>query len=469
MSFESLKRLRNTTGFRLTLWYSGLFILSTLTLFGVAYLLLASTLQRKDRETLQLQLQEYVAAYQRGGLAAVETALAEQKQTTGKVLFFVRMAKPDNHTLSMTIPSLWDRFDLSRLETDRGGLTDQEIQIPIPGEDEVLEILSARLPDGALLQVGLSTEEREDVLEDFRSLLAGIIVPMMFIGLGGGAFVAWRALRPIRDLVRTLQSILGTGKLTARAPVMGSGDELDELSALFNQMLDRIGVLITNMQQTLDNVAHDLRTPMTRLRGMAEAALQEETAEDPLRAALVNCVEESDRILAMLNTLMDISEAETGTMRLTVEQVNVRDLIDHVVELYRYVAEDKEIVVSTTASPDLNVAADRNRLQQAIANLVDNAIKYTPGGGHVMIKAFQRYQQACITVSDNGIGIPPEELSQIWNRLYRGDKSRSQRGLGLGLCVVKAIAQAHKGEVAVASQPDSGSQFSLSLPLAVSP
>jgi signal transduction histidine kinase len=291
------------------------------------------------------------------------------------------------------------------------------------------------------------------------------MLPVIALGLGGGSFFAWRALRPVRNFIQTLQSILTTGKLTARAPVTEAGDELDELSTLFNNMLDRIAVLISGMQSALDNVAHDLRTPMTRLRGMAELALQPEQSETTLRDALVNCLEEADRIHAMLNTLMDISEAEHGAMKLEIQPLNVQDLVMQSIELYREVAEDKAIQLLASVPPELSLYADRNRMLQSLANLLDNAIKYTPSGGQVTMTAARDDHHIVLTVTDTGIGIPAEDLPRIWDRLYRGDKSRSQRGLGLGLSFVKAIAQAHHGSVQVSSTPEGGSTFTLSLPL----
>lgn len=166
----------------------------------------------------------------------------------------------------------------------------------------------------------------------------------------------------------------------------------------------------------------------------------------------------------MLNTLMDISEAETGVMNLDLESVNVSDLIEDVADLYRYVAEDKGILVYTMASNDLYLNADPNRMRQILANLLDNAIKYTPNGGRIDIEAHQRGEKIVVLVKDNGIGIRPEELPRIWDRLYRCDQSRSQKGLGLGLSLVKAIVQGHKGHIEVFSEPGKGSTFSISLP-----
>jgi signal transduction histidine kinase len=247
-----------------------------------------------------------------------------------------------------------------------------------------------------------------------------------------------------------------------------SGDEINELIVLFNQMLAKIETLIAGMKDALDNVAHDLRTPVARLRGMAEQALRSDTDSAGYREALADCLEESERVMTMLNVLMDISEAETGMMKLSLEDVNLSGLIEEVIDLYGYVAEDKSVTLAANAPTDLCLRADRTRLRQVLANLVDNAIKYTSSGGRVEIEAIQKEQQVVLLVKDNGVGIPVDEIPRIWDRLYRGDKSRAERGLGLGLSVVKAVVQAHQGQVKASLDPRGGSLFSLYLPLAPS-
>jgi signal transduction histidine kinase len=315
------------------------------------------------------------------------------------------------------------------------------------------------------LQVGKGIQDREEVLERFGETLLATIIPMILIGVAGGAFLAFRALRPIRYLRGVARSIVDTARFDARVPESQTGDELNQLVILFNQMLAKIETLITGMKESLDNVAHDLRTPVTRLRGVAEQTLRSGASVDTCREALADCLEESDRVMAMLNSLMDISEAETGAMKLMLEDVSLTDLIGEVTDLYEHVADEAQVTLGISIPSGLRLRADRARLRQAVANLVDNAIKYTPSGGRVDIEAQCVDGEAVLRIRDTGVGISTDDLQRIWDRLYRGDKSRSQRGLGLGLSLVKAVIQAHHGRVGAMSDPRGGSVFTLTLPL----
>jgi heavy metal sensor kinase len=462
MRLKLPERFQNTLAFRLTFWYSAILILSFFILSVLSYLFVFSAIRDK-RVEINAELTKYAALAESGGIEAVKAASAKQANPSRRNSFFVRVVDPANATLFLSNPRLWEHFDLRRRQDQL--LEGQWHYYTSRRDGDLLEVMSARLHDNKLLQVGKSIQDRGDVLEHFRDTLLATIIPMALVGFAGGAWLAHRALRPIRNLSGVARSIVDTGRFDTRVPGNKTGDELNELALLFNQMLEKIEVLIRGMKDALDNVAHDLRTPVTRLRGTAEEALRLGADREGYREALADCLEESERIMTMLNTLMDVSEAETGTMKLSLENIDLAALINEVVDLYEYVAEEKSIKLSTNAPPDLYLRGDRARLRQVLANLVDNAVKYTPIGGRIDIEAYTKGQQAVVRVKDNGIGIPIDEIPRIWDRLYRGDKSRSQRGLGLGLSLVKAVVQAHQGHVEAAPNPSGGSLFSVYLPL----
>src|SRR5688572_152407 len=457
------ERLRHTLGFRLALWYAAIFVVSSLVLTGLTYLLVAASLRQYDREIIRTALVQYANAYQVGGVATLQEEIQRTQATAAPGPLLVRTVGARQAVTFLSRPEDWRQFDLSRLAVPSPDGQQTWSTLDTGADGFVLEVASVRLRDGTLFQVGMSTERRTQLLERFRRVLLFNVLSLIFVGLAGGAVLTSSALQPLRRLADTVRSILRTGRTDVRVPAQDTGDALDELSALVNAMLDRIDAVLAGMRGALDNVAHDLRTPMTRLRGIAETAL---TANDPamLRDALADCLEESDRVVAMLNTLMDISEAETGTMTLRREPTDLNDLIRQSVELYEDLAEERQVEIRTSTESELVVGVDRSRMRQVLANLLDNALKYTPAGGSVTITATRDGSDAVLTISDTGVGIPPAELPRIWDRLYRGDKSRSTRGLGLGLSLVRAIVAAHGGRVDVRSDPGAGSTFELRLP-----
>ena len=462
---------------RLSLWYAAVFTLSATVLCALLYLLLVSFYERSEREVISARFKEWAAVYARGGLPALGDLVNRGTDfTAGGGSFFVRVTGPLGSVQFVAAPSEW----IERKAPDAAVALDPRAGgDPAPGtawlrvprdERSDFMIASALLPDGAVLQVGRSTDRGATLRRPFLIAFGAARGPTLLRGLVGGAVFAHRATAPVRQVLRTARAIVATGNMDARVPETQAANELAELARQFNRVLEKNASLLRAMREALDNVAHDLRTPLARMRISAEHALAGYAPPDPaaLREALADCAEESERVLTLLNAVLDVTEAESGTMNLHRARVPIRTLLAQVIEGYALVAEEKNIAVTALPpAPDddrCEAFVDPTRMRQVFANLLDNAIKYTPEGGRVEVGCARTGAGLQITVRDNGIGIPPEEQGRIWERLYRGDRSRSQRGLGLGLSLVKAVVEAHGGQVEAASQPGAGTVFTVTLP-----
>ncbi len=416
--------------FRLNLWFAATVTAVTLALFFAAYFLLSSSIVQKDREVIRVQLDLYRSWYEDGGITGLSRRFSEQKDS-GRETFFVRVAGPESAGLFVSQPPGAAALDSAAL--DALGATPQEwTRLPAGARSGPWLIATAKLGDGHWLQVGKTTEAHEALLEHFRVVAALVLALGLALGLLAGWLITGRALRPIRDLIAAVHRVLSTGQMDGRVAIRaGPGDELHELADLFNRMLEKNGALLRGMREALDNVAHDLRTPLTRLRGSADRALANPPGPAD-REAVSDALEETDKVLMLLDTLMDISEAETGLMRLEKSEISLATLASDAVALYELVAEDRGITVRIEVPAGAHAFADPRRIRQALVNILDNALKYTPRGGTVTLFAETRRDGAVLGVRDTGPGIPAEDIPRIWERLYRGDKSRTARGGGGG-------------------------------------
>ena len=460
-----LERLRQSLALWLAVQYALVFALSATILFGVLYWVLARALEERDQAVVEQRAAVLARAYADAQLGAFVERLNGGAAQDGDA-WFVRVIDPRDGPIWVKAPPDWVQTVVQRIPIPEWGVSAQRAIPTVRLPQDALRdyaIASRTLFDGRLIQVGRSADSRAVLLAPLRRAFGAVGAVVLFLSVAAGTFLAWRATRPLREVSDTARQILETGDFAARVRAPNGSGELAVLVRQLNTLLDKNAAHVRVLRETLDNLAHDLRTPLARLRGTAELALQD--AQDPAeaRAALADCVNECDRVLHLLEALLDISAAEAGALKLNRDRLDVRAMANRAVDLYREVAEEKRITLALEEPTPAEIDGDAIRLGQAINNLLDNALKYTPAGGHVALAICAETNAIVITVSDTGPGVPSGEREAIFRRLYRGDASRSRRGLGLGLSLVKAIAEAHGGTVAIDDTPSGGARFTMRL------
>ena len=469
MSSTDKLELRRSVALRLSLWFTVLFAVGFTAVFGFLYFLLGRQLEARESEALRLRLQQYADIYEANGVHGLAERIDEDSAAPHVRSLFVRLISPRGDVVWARVPPDWIDQDAKRVAVPDGwgGWTVRDIySVRVPRDQQQdLAVVSSLLSDGLLLQVGRSTDNRSALLEPLRRIFIWVGSAAILVGFAVSVVAARRATRPLHQVVETARRIIHTGALDARVPVPERNDDIAELVRHFNTVLDKNAALLRSMREALDNVAHDLRTPLTSMRGTAELALSLPEIDKAARDALADCVERSDEVLRLLKALMEISEAEAGVLRLDKTDADLREIVGQATDLYTDVAEAKQIALQFEDGVLLPVFVDVVRVRQAVANLIDNAIKYTPEGGKVTLRLSEQSGNAALEVRDTGPGVPEAEQPRIWERLYRGDQSRSQSGLGLGLSLVRAIVEAHGGTAKVQNASEGGAVFLVRLPL----
>ncbi len=449
---------------RLTLWHAGVFSSCFLLVFGVFYVVMRDEFHRWTDEQLREEIVEVKLAYDLAGPKGVEQQLRLEETAEGQ-RFMARIIDPTGVVSFETTTKSHATFGVNAelLAEARKGRGDV-IRLRFD-DDQAISVIYSRLPDGSVVQVGRPLLDHELWLRGFIGDLGKVLVVALLISVIVGGFVARRALAPISEMAATASAISGRS-LGKRVPLSGRGDEVDRLAEAFNGMLDRIDTLVQGLRDVTDTLAHDLRTPITGIRGLAEVTLRAPRDAHTYRMALYQIIDRLDHLLALSESILDVAEAESGVVSLNVEVLPLDSLFDEIAQTFMPVANDKGIHFEKAPPTALQIRGDRRRLEQVVANLVDNALKYTPPGGRIRlsVELAPNPREITLIVADTGSGIPEKDLPHIFERYYRGDKSRSGPGMGLGLPLVAAIVKAHGGRVAVESRPGEGTTFKVYLP-----
>ena len=452
--------------FRVAAIYFILVLVSSIVMFGTLYFLLVETLKEKDRRLILSDFKKFALMAESKEPDEILKWFSRKQSASEIKDVYVRLISNCGKVIFLHEPSVVSEIGHDIFNQAVQAAPDEvfsRIESRSDSEDAV-EFYSDQLKNGMRLQAGKDAEDRELLLDRFRDAFFVTIAVTLVLAFATAFLFSSKLLRPIQNLIQTVERVR-RGDLAARADVKESGDEINELANFLNGMLTQNSKLITALTESLDAVAHDLRTPLTRLRVYAEHAIQRGTSDPETLGAIMD---NADQVIELLNAIFDVSEAEAGTLKMRWQTLNIQQTLTNVIDVYSVIAEEKNIDLRVGESVDLEITADI-RIKQVVANLVDNAIKFSPNGTIVTVSARLEGSNLVISVADQGPGISVFDEPKIWDRLYRGDASRSTRGMGLGLSLVRSIVHAHGGTVSVHSakseSSEAGSVFEISLPL----
>ncbi|UCG20785.1 MAG: HAMP domain-containing protein [Deltaproteobacteria bacterium] len=465
MYLSKILRPPGTLASRLTLWYAGIFTISALVAFGAFYLVISTVISKNTDQDLMADVQEYSSMLAAEGIDKVKAEMAWEALSDGQEHIFLRLLSMDGKELAATDMSAWKSIGTGSraLEKLRRGADYVLETLDLPEQEFKARTVYGSIGPNLVLQIGESLEEDAEFLELHRTVFIPLMAVMVIIAAIVGWLMARRALSGVEEVTKTAIEI-SKGALDKRVPFKARGDEIERLATTFNYMLDRINVLIKGMREMSDNIAHDLRSPLARIRGVAEMALTTSATEEEHKAMAGSMLEECDRLLGMINAMLDIAEAESVAGEVKLEEVDLVSLIQRACELFQAIAEENEVKVTARLPESCVVYGEARKFQRMVANLLDNALKFTPPEGTVTVSLKADNGQVVISVIDTGIGISEDDLPHIFKRFYRCDNSRAQQGTGLGLSLVKAIAGSLGGSVNATSHLGKGSTFTVTLP-----
>ena len=458
-----------TTTFRLTLWYLGVFSTLSLAVFGVVYIFLASHLYDQTDNEIMDTAKEFKTLYKEHGVKALQAEFTREAASRGTGRVFFELLSPKGKLLASSDLRQWnghETFHMNLSATSKNKAFFRTLSLP--GHRHKARVVLMSAPDGTVIKIGSTLKGDEILLERYRETFGTALVIMLICGGLVGWLLARKAMSGVKRVTDTAIRI-GRHDFGQRVTVTGEGEEISALVQAFNDMLERIESLLDELRQITDNVAHELRTPITRIRGIAETTLKGNGTLEEFREMASLVIDGSDELIEMIGTMLEIAKADSGVAELAVTPLDIIEIVEGAADLFIPAAEDKRIDIRLNKPPyPVTVLGDRPRLQRVVANLLDNAIKYTPAGGTITLSVTAETSVAKVEVVNTGVGIDDKDISRIFNRFYRCDKSRSTTGSGLGLSLALAIIHAHGGDITVQSS-DSGSVFTVYIPTLSSP
>jgi signal transduction histidine kinase len=444
----ALAKLLRTTAFRLTLVYLLVFALFAAFLLGYFALNTRRLITEQINTTIRTELTGLSEQYSQNGLRRLVVIIDNRSRRPGSSLFLI--------TTPTGVPLAGNVGQLQSGVLDGPGCSDTAYRRleETEGPEHFARVCVVSLGGGFRLLIGRDLEERARMTEIIATAGRWSVAIVVILGVAGGIFVSKRVLNRVDAMTGTSQTIMA-GDLSGRLPVTGTGDELDRLASNLNAMLERIESLMRGLKEVSDNVAHDLKAPLTRLRNRCEEALRAGKSEGDYRAALEATIEESEGLIRTFDALLMIARAESGEARHGMTEFDAAEIARDVSELYEPLADDKGLSLHLEAPSPAPVKGNRELVSQALANLVDNAIKYTTCeqqlNGEVypeiIVSAAAHGDRIMLSVGDKGPGIPESEKPRVIERFVRLEQSRSKPGSGLGLSLAAAVARLHGGEL----------------------